>query len=307
MYLFNGLDPETTEPYFQLASAVIIIGIASWMFRRTWQDQQRAKQYERKSKAYEDNPSTNALSHQVDTGHGFMALEIPVQTPAHWRVRVISGDKWTGEYVTITTERPDGSKQKFTFLDRDGYMESAEQIATPYEFMVRLSLDHGDHEHDHDISFLRGTGPDALHQQQRNLELASDGYQDAHELSHANDIRKRFTNSNVTNGQIIIFGLTGGLIPCPAAITVLLLCIQVKEIPLGAVLVLCFSIGLAVTLVTVGAVAAISVRQATKRVGWLSAVAGRAPYVSSALIILVGLYTGYHGWAGLQAQHLAAL
>ncbi len=307
MYLFRGLDAETTEPYFQLASAVIIIGIACWMFRRTWQDQQRAKQYTREVKTYQGNPATSGLSHQVDTGHGFMALEIPAANPARWRVRVISGDSWTGEYVTITTERPDGSTQKFTFLDRDGYMESVETIAAPYEFMVRLSLDHGDHEHDYDISFLQGVGADPLHQQQEQLALASDGYQDAHELSHANDIRKQFSNRNVTTGQIVLFGLTGGLIPCPAAITVLLLCIQVKEISLGAVLVLCFSIGLAITLVTVGAVAAVSVRQATKRSGWLTGLAARAPYVSSALIILVGLYTGYHGWTGLQAQHLVSL
>src|SRR5436190_9821472 len=37
MYVFNGLDPETAEPYFQLVSAVLIIAIASWMFVRTWQ------------------------------------------------------------------------------------------------------------------------------------------------------------------------------------------------------------------------------------------------------------------------------
>ena len=150
-----------------------------------------------------------------------------------------------------------------------------------------------------------GRGTDPLHRQQTGLQVASDGYMDAHELSHANDIRKRFTNRDVTTWQIMLFGLTGGLIPCPAAITVLLLCVQLKEFTLGAVLVLCFSIGLAITLVTVGAIAAISVRQATKRVSWLSTVAARAPYFSSALIVLVGLYTGYHGWTGLMAQHHA--
>lgn len=304
MYIFKGIDAETTEPYFQLVSAAIIIGIAAWMFWRTWQDQQRAKQYAREVEAYERNKSKTALAHRVDTGHGFMSLEIPPEKPARFRLTVISGDKWSGEYVTLTTERPDGSKQRFTFEDRDGYMESAQIIAEPYDFMVRLSLDHGDHEHDYDVSFVQSKeGADALHRQEKGLALATDGYMDAHELSHANDIRKRFAGRNVTTWQIVLFGLTGGLIPCPAAITVLLLCIQLKEFSLGAVLVLCFSIGLAITLVVVGAVAAIGVRQATKRVSWLSAVAGRAPYFSSALIILVGIYTGYHGWSGLQAQH----
>jgi nickel/cobalt exporter len=124
-------------------------------------------------------------------------------------------------------------------------------------------------------------------------------YQDAHEKAHANDIKKRFANRSVTTGQIILFGLTGGLIPCPAAITVLLLCIQVKEFTLGAALVLCFSIGLAITLVSVGAAAAFSVRQATKRWSGLDTLARRAPYFSSVLIALVGIYMGYHGWIGV--------
>lgn len=98
-----------------------------------------------------------------------------------------------------------------------------------------------------------------------------------------------------------MFGLTGGLIPCPAAITVLLLCLQVKEVALGGLLVLCFSIGLAITLVTVGAAAAIGARQASNRWPWLGTVARRAPYLSSVLIIGVGLYVGIHGWIGLNA------
>jgi len=101
-----------------------------------------------------------------------------------------------------------------------------------------------------------------------------------------------------------MFGLTGGLIPCPAAITVLLLCLQLKQFTLGAALVLCFSIGLAITLVAVGTAAALSVRHASKRFSWLGTVSHRAPYLSSVLIIIVGLYVGIQGWWGLVA-HIA--
>ena len=41
MYLWRDVDAETFEPYFQLASAAIIIGIALWMLWRTWRDQKR--------------------------------------------------------------------------------------------------------------------------------------------------------------------------------------------------------------------------------------------------------------------------
>ncbi|HKQ31028.1 MAG TPA: hypothetical protein VJS66_07070 [Burkholderiales bacterium] len=78
--------------------------------------------------------------------------------------------------------------------------------------------------------------------------------------------------------------------------------LQLKQFTLGAVLVLCFSIGLAITLVTVGAAAALSARHVSKRFSWFGTVARRAPYCSSTLIILVGFYVGYQGWTGL-ASH----
>jgi len=135
----------------------------------------------------------------------------------------------------------------------------------------------------------------------RGLALATDGYQDAHELAHANDIRRRFADRNVTNWQILVFGLTGGLIPCPAAITVLLLCLQLDAVTVGAGLVLAFSVGLALTLVAVGMAAAWSVAHASKRSSWFSTLAQRAPYLSGTLLIAVGVYVAIHGWAGIAA------
>lgn len=97
----------------------------------------------------------------------------------------------------------------------------------------------------------------------------------------------------------MLFGLSGGLIPCPASITVLLLCLQLKKVALGAALVLCFSIGLAITMVASGTVAALGVRHAARHFSGFGAWAHRAPYLSAALILLVGLYVGYQGWQGL--------
>lgn len=151
------------------------------------------------------------------------------------------------------------------------------------------------HHHTHDEH-------DHAHGELCGLDASGGGYQDAHELAHANDIRRRFADRNVTNWQIALFGLTGGLIPCPAAITVLLLCLQLKEVSLGAALVLCFSVGLAITLVSVGMAAAWSVRHVSSRYGWFSAAARRAPYMSSLLIIAVGVYVGVHGWLGITAM-----
>lgn len=124
---------------------------------------------------------------------------------------------------------------------------------------------HDHHHHEHDHTALEG------------LEVNSKAYQDAHERAHAHDIQRRFAGREVTNGQILLFGLTGGLIPCPAAITVLLICIQLKALTLGATLVVSFSMGLALTLVTVGVGAAVSVRQVAKRWSGFNMMARRAP------------------------------
>lgn len=164
--------------------------------------------------------------------------------------------------------------------------------------MARLSLGHAGHSHDYDVEFAESSHPSS-HAELAGLDVSSQEYQDAHEKAHANDIKRRFANRDVTTGQVILFGLTGGLIPCPAAITVLLLCIQVKAFTLGAALVFCFSIGLAITLVTVGVIAAYSVRKATQRWSGLNTLARRAPYFSSLLIAIVGLYMGIHGWIGV--------
>ncbi|WP_371349197.1 nickel/cobalt efflux transporter [Ancylobacter sp. IITR112] len=321
MYLWRGVDAESFEPYFQLASAAIIIGIALWMLWRTWEDQQRAKAAagghdhshghdHGPGHAHDDGHGHCHGDHthgedirRIDTGHGVIAIEVFEDgVPPRWRIRTERGHGWAANDVTVVIERPDGARQAFTFADRGGYLESVDEIPEPHEFMARISLGHGGHTHDYDLSFVEGHGHDHMHEELRGLEVATDGYQDAHELAHANDIRRQFADRNVTTWQIIMFGLTGGLIPCPAAITVLLLCLQLKEFTLGFALVLCFSIGLAITLVTVGAAAALSVRHATKRWSWFSTFARKAPYFSSVLIILVGLYVGYHGWAGLVVQ-----
>jgi nickel/cobalt exporter len=300
MYLGQNLDAETTEPYFQLASAAIIIVIAVWMLWRTWRGEQMWRFEEGDDHPHDHHHDE---THRIDTGHGRIELSIFEEgVPPRWQLRNMGGHDWPAAEVSLTTTRLDGSVQQFRFVARGDHLESLDEIPEPHEFTARLSLGHAGHSHDYDLEFredIHGHGHD--HAQLEGLDISSEGYQDAHQRAHANDIRQRFKNRNVTTGQIIMFGLTGGLIPCPAAITVLLLCLQVKEVALGAVLVLCFSIGLAITLVTVGATAAVGARQASNRWPWLGAVARRAPYLSSVLIIAVGMYVGVHGWIGLNA------
>ncbi len=179
--------------------------------------------------------------------------------------------------------------KRFDFAANEAYFQIASALimATIAIWMLlrtwqatHTGHDHHDHNHHHDSH--------SHHHQ--HVE-----HQDAHQRAHADDIKRRFHNREVTTGQIILFGLTGGLIPCPAAITVLLICLQLKNIAMGASLVLCFSIGLALTMVAAGILAALSLKHLSKRWNGFGALAQRAPYLSAALILLMSLYLAYSG------------
>lgn len=159
---------------------------------------------------------------------------------ARWRIQAESGVLPRPEEVLLETLRPDGARQSFTLVAKQGLLESTDEIPEPHTFRAQLSL--GGRAEVIEVNFEKD---DHAH-----MSLGDED--DDHARAHAADIRKRFAHRSVTTWQIALFGLTGGLIPCPAAITVLLLCIQLKQFSVGFALVLCFGIGLAITMVSAG-------------------------------------------------------
>jgi nickel/cobalt transporter (NicO) family protein len=318
LYFGQDWNTEATEPYLQVVSAVMIVAVALWMLARTRRHQaaaaaaapHHAHDHEHAhthghdhghGHAHEPDGATDATAdmRRIDTGHGVVALELTGESgKGRFRLHPESGDTWLAQEVQIETERADGSRELFSFRPHGDFLESAQQVPEPHEFVARLRLGCRGHSHDYDLEFV---GPHHRHaiSSYARLDVTAPGYQDPHELAHANDIRRRFTNRRVTTGQIVVFGLTGGLLPCPASITVLLLCLQLKKVALGATLVLCFSIGLALTMVASGTVAALGMKHAARRFSSFGELARKAPYVSGVMILLVGLYLGYRGLSAL--------
>lgn len=306
-YLGRNLNATTSEPYLQLASAVIVLGVGGWMIWRTHREQAAEAAHDHLDHHHDhgDHHHHDEVR-RIDTGHGVVVLEVFEDgVPPRWRLRTERGHGWAAGDVIVVTERPDQARQAFTFADRGAYLESIDEIPEPHEFVARLSLDHGGHTHDYEVRFVEhGHG----HAPETSLKIGADGeYMDAHERAHANDIMRRFEGRSVTTGQILLFGLTGGLIPCPAAITVLLLCLQLKQLTLGIILVIFFSVGLAVTMVSAGVLASLSVKHIRKRWSGFSAFARRAPYASGGLMIVIAIYMAISGTIGLSGGHLPQL
>ena len=87
--------------------------------------------------------------------------------------------------------------------------------------------------------------------------------------------------------------------PCLAAFSVLLLCLQLKRVALGFTMVASFSLGLAATMVTTGVLAAWSVQHAQRKFRGFGEAMRRAPYVSCVLLVILATYMAWHGWKTL--------
>ena len=170
--------------------------------------------------------------------------------------------------------------------------------------------DHGHalhpHSHDHDHAHDHGNGHGhalshaAAH---AHRDVHDDAHLDAHARAHAAEIRTRLASGRTGSLQTVLFGLTGGLIPCPAAITVFILCLHLGKVFLGVTLVSAFSIGLAVTLVAIGVAAALGLKYVSARTSRFDRVMRAAPYLSGVLIAVVGVIMVLVGWSHLGAIH----
>lgn len=93
-----------------------------------------------------------------------------------------------------------------------------------------------------------------------------------------------------TYRRILWLGVSGGIVPCPAALIVLLTAINIGRLSLGLMLILAFSLGLAAVLVVLGIVVVRASGAVQRRLGKRSTMLLVLPIVSSVLITMLGAY-----------------
>ena len=91
---------------------------------------------------------------------------------------------------------------------------------------------------------------------------------------------------------LIMLGITGGIVPCPAALALLLASMSVGDLGKGLVLVLVFSFGLALALVAIGLLVVNSVRVSGRFID-TERYAPKIAFASALLVTTVGIYTFY--------------
>ena len=87
---------------------------------------------------------------------------------------------------------------------------------------------------------------------------------------------------------LLAVGISGGLLPCPTALVVLLAAISLHRVAFGLVLILAFSVGLAAVISGIGLIA-IGARTHFRRMSFEGPFVRSLPAVSALLIFGVGI------------------
>jgi len=114
-----------------------------------------------------------------------------------------------------------------------------------------------------------------------------------HDHEHGDGPGQHRHDGRVGMRSLLALGVSGGLLPCPTALVVLLAAVSFHNVPLGMLLVAAFSVGLAAVLTGIG-LAFVLGQRALRRRGVLarvasSAVARALPALSAVAITLAGV------------------
>jgi cation diffusion facilitator family transporter len=97
---------------------------------------------------------------RIATRNGEAVVEIFEDgVPPRFRLRRAAGQALSAATVSVETWRPDGSRQTFLFADRDGVLESIDEVPEPHVFDAGVAIDgektrvlFEEHEHAHGVT-----------------------------------------------------------------------------------------------------------------------------------------------------------
>jgi ABC-type nickel/cobalt efflux system permease component RcnA len=119
-----------------------------------------------------------------------------------------------------------------------------------------------------------------------------DHHPHAHSHADGHEHRHGPPDGPITMRSLIGLGVSGGIVPCPSALVVLIAAISQHRVGLGMVLILAFSLGLAATLTAIGLAVIyggrLVARLRPERRLFGARFAGALPAISASVIVVVG-------------------
>jgi nickel/cobalt exporter len=152
------------------------------------------------------------------------------------------------------------------------------------------SHDHNhDHNHDHSHDHSHDHNYDHSHDHDHNH---NHDHNHANSPGHGHDLQGVGMQGEQRVGywQLFLLGVSGGLVPCPAAIAILLAAVGSGRLGEGLTYILLFSLGLAAVLIAIG-IAVVTAGKLASRFLDAKRFARKMSIGSAALITLIGLAT----------------
>jgi nickel/cobalt exporter len=129
-----------------------------------------------------------------------------------------------------------------------------------------------------------GIGASVLRARWRHRRAHARGHDHHHHHHDEHDLSGR---------SLLAVGISGGLLPCPSALVVLLAAISLHRLAFGLVLIVAFSVGLAATITGIG-VAAVLARNVFARFSFEGRALRLLPSLSAAAILAAGIGMTIH-------------
>jgi len=115
------------------------------------------------------------------------------------------------------------------------------------------------------------------------------GFQQSADRNSVSAAPSQNETRSVSLRELWVLGITGGIVPCPAALVVLLSAFSLHRIGFGLFLITAFSLGLAAVLVIVGLTMVYTKRFMASRIGSERTVLRYLPLLSSAFMVVLGV------------------
>lgn len=109
------------------------------------------------------------------------------------------------------------------------------------------------------------------------------------EHDHTHSHHHQTPSAGVSARELLALGVTGGIVPCPAALVVLLSAVSLHRVGFGLLLIVAFSVGLAAVLITIGLLMVYARRLMSRFHGDGPLLTRWLPLTSSAVITVFGV------------------
>ncbi len=120
------------------------------------------------------------------------------------------------------------------------------------------------------------------HDEASHLHSDSSTIQPGHTHTHT------LPGDRITWKSLLALGVSGGLVPCPDAIAILLVAVSLNRIPFGMLLIVSFSLGLALVLIAIG-IAMVQGARFLRRNDLLNRFSVYSPLVSGVVVLALGV------------------